>query len=115
MEFDTLKKSFPHLLPAGMSPMGLGRYVTWFSPEHQVVGVGRGRALPLCSQAACCQELGPTGKGPLGFFFSLSSQLGEVFYLKGEKTAMQWLFLLLPGPRKAAPADVPWRESRGEE
>lgn len=67
--------------------------------------MGRGRALPLCSQAACCQELGPTGKGPLGFFF-LSSQLGEVFYLKGEKAAMQWLFPLLPGPRKAAPADL---------
>lgn len=69
-ELDTLKRSFSHLLPAGMSPVGLGRSVTWFSPGHQVVGRGeRGGALPLCSQAACCQELGPTGKGPLGFFF----------------------------------------------
>lgn len=57
----------------------------------------------------------PQGKGLWVFFFFLSSQLGEVFYLKGEKAAMQWLFPLLPGPRKAAPADLPWRESRGEE
>lgn len=93
MEFDTLKKSFPHLLPAGMSPMGLGRYITWFSPEHQVVGVGRGRALPLCSQAACCQEPGPTGKGPLGFFFSCLLSWVKSFILKVKKQQCSGSFL----------------------
>lgn len=77
MEPDTLKKSFSHLLPAGMSSVGLGRHAT--SRQDTLAGLAQivrsqGVGDFLCApKLHAALELGPTGKGPLGFFPCLLS------------------------------------------